>query len=180
MMRYLWSLFVLGVACFLISGCGTYQDGSARMLASRSVSEGSLTARTFKPSLVQMPGKKSYLMLREPHPSLEFKTFYAASLGPESEILTTWNNDIKKAISSEQTTARIGGKPVKVYFVQLKRPWHQALEVMYAWVEIEGQGCKVELNEIKSRHFLSSKDSHARARIETNFKQFAESIRLKR
>ncbi len=179
-MRYVWFV-ALGLACLLTSGCGTYQRDDARILASGSVvAEGPLTARAFKSSLVQMPGKQGYLMLREAHPSLEFKTFYAASLGPESEIISTWNNDLKKAIASEQITLRIGGRSVKVYFVQLKRPLEQALEVMYAWIEIEGRGCKVELNEIKPRYLLSSKDSDARDRMAANFKQFAESIRLKR
>jgi len=163
-----------------MSGCGSYQqDDPSRLLAAGSlVSEGPLAARTFKPSLVQMPGKKSYLVLREANPSLEFKTFYAASLGPESDVLDAWNNDLKKAIHSEQTTLKIGGKPVKVYFAQLKKPAGQALEVMYAWIEVEGRGCKVEMNDIKPRDLLSEKGSGFRKRMTADFKEFAESIRL--
>jgi hypothetical protein len=173
-----------GVLCLLLGSCGV--SGEARDRADRAkavpqgtpVSEGRLNARTFKPALIQERGKHGYLVLRESYLAPEFATLYAAGLGSREDVMATWEEDRKKALSSEQKTVRIQGKPVAVQVARFSQFGNRGRKVHYAWMRVNGVGVKVERNEYQPAHLFERATPESEGWDLEAFREFAESIRV--
>lgn len=154
-------------------------DSKRSMPLGTPVTAGALSARTFRASLIQETGKHGYLVLREPYLAPEFAVMFAAGLGPESEIQASWSEDRRKGYFTDHKTVRIHGKPVVVYHAKHRNFGGGGKQVFYAWLTIDGQGCKIERTEWMPNHLLEDlrKDRVDISREE--LVKFAESIRIK-
>lgn len=175
---------LVGFFFFLLGGCmvsDEERDGADRARSlplGASVSEGRVSARTFESGLIQERGKHGYLVLRESYVAPEFMTVYAAGLGLPEEVPATWEEDRKKALTAEQRTVRIHGKPVTVHVARFRQFGDRGRKVHYAWIRVNGQGVKVERNEYQPAHLFKRETPDSERREIKEFRNFAESIRV--
>ena len=163
----------------LIADARDRADKKRTMPPGTQVTAGALSARTFRGSLIQETGKHGYLVLREPYLAPEFAVMFAAGLGSESEILASWSEDRTTGYFTDQRTVRIHGKPVTVYQAKHRNFGGGGTQVFYAWLTIDGQGCKVERTEWMPNHLLEDLRKERVDNAREELVEFAESIRVK-
>ena len=181
LLRFLAGAFLVSTlaSCGLSADARDRADKARKLPPGTLVSSGDLSARTFRGSLIQETGKHGYLVLREPYLAPEFAAVFAAGLGSESDVRATWSEDQKKAYFTDRKTVRVHGKPVVFYHAKHKTFGGGGKQVFYAWLSVDGRGCKVELTEWMPNHLLEDLRKERVDGSREELVEFAESIRVK-